>query len=222
MLLLPAVLLSTALVPSPPEPIDSILARLESLDKVSFTYRRILDYKAPAYHHDGTWRVVGEVQREGALPFKRLWVENKDFGASGYDGRVYWSKDASDGKVRGTVEPKPTEFDDMSALRNNIFGLSRSLRAALKADPLSVRAIPDAGAHVVLEWDCVKSRPTISVPLEPMEVSCRFRMEFDKMSWLPIKITQFLVQEGDTITTMFSGWNLAPKVSDDLFAPPKG
>lgn len=210
MILLAALLLNTAQEKN----VTKFIDKLEKLKNVTFTYRRVLDYRDEKYYNDTTWTVKADLTPGPSLPFTSYVVESDKYGFEGFDGSTLWT--FSKAKVVKTKkEFTPVDFDSFSFMRNSIFGLSKALSASLKNDPNSVKM-----DGKTINWNCGNNRPNISTPLEKMEVPTRLTVELDPKNGLPKKITQFLEKEGSVIVTEFSKWDTKPQFLPGEFGPP--
>lgn len=210
MILLAALLLNT----TQDKNVQKFIDKLDKLKNVTFTYRRVLDYREEKYYNDNTWSIKADLSPGPVLPFTAYTADSEKLGAEGYDGSTYWTYSKAK-VVKTNKDYTPVDFDSVSVMRNSVFGLARALSASIKNDPNSVKM-----DGKTINWNPGNNRPNISTPLEKMQVPTKLTIELDPKNGLPKKITQFLEKEGNVIVTEFSKWDTKPQFLPGEFGPP--
>jgi hypothetical protein len=194
--------------------LDQVIAKLESISSVAFTYQRTLDYKSSNnYFNQTTWRVTLQVDRSTALGAKYR-IESQTYLPAGYDGDVAWQVNQS-GPVSTTFNPPLEHFDSISAFYNSILGLAATLKAAKKHPEVKIKSTGKGEFRV----DYGTNRPSLIKAIERVDQPYQCAYFFDP-NGMPIKFVAQLEKPGDTITTKFSDWDLKPNLKPGWCSPP--
>jgi len=202
----------TSFVQGPKDDLNRLADKLAGLKRVSFSYRRDLNYQSDGYKHTLTAEMYVEFGRAWQ-PLRARYMATFPDGAEAFDGQSYWRR----GKGKETenmFEPKAAYLDSLSVLKNSLIGLSYSLSAVAKEEGIALNVAKDSAGNSKISFELKGKELGITSPLSPVQITPRYEITVDAKSGLPTKIVEFLKNRNDTITTTFTNYNLAPKEPD--------
>lgn len=174
-----------------------------AIPQASFTYRRVLDYVDPKFRHELTAEMYVDFRAKSG-PINAKFLGRSADWTSAFNGNVLFHQSRGN-PTRSKFKPDASEFESTWVMVNSLVGLGRSLDSLL-ADP-----------HQRFE---LKAPNELSFTIEKRELGPiklinagydpRYTIEFDPQTKIPSKITQLLANGKDTITTIFTNWNLKP------------
>jgi hypothetical protein len=208
-----AAYLLTTLAQSPKDELLRLADAVGGLKRASFSYRRDLSYQSDGYKHTLTADMYVEFGR-GWAPIRARFQATSSDSFEVFNGQTYRLMTKGKEMVREEA-PKASYFDPLSVLKNSLIGLSASLRAAANDAGASIEFGKDATGNPKILLDLKGKELGLSKSLVPVEYTPRYEISVDTKSGLPTKIVQFLRNRKDTITTVFTNYNLAPKEPDN-------
>lgn len=192
---------------------QKIIAALSAIDRVSYSYTRIVDYPDNNYHHELKVETYAEFD-SGVKPVGARFQVRGTSWRQVFDGKTYFYQ--ADGKAADPITgPERHDIISLSALKNAPIGLAQSLSALMKSKSANFMVNSDG----TLEF---RTRGLEIGPcgLEDVGYSPRYVIEIDAMTSLPKKIVHHLAKDKDTIETTYRNWNLKPATrSRDSWLP---
>lgn len=183
--------------------------RLDSLQAVSYRYRRDLNYGSGGYKHtlEADIHIVFDKTQ---LPLQIIYTAKGKGFFEKYDGVAFIHRGETEMQEKF---PKATYFDSHSVLKNSLVGLSRSLRAVAADSETKVKLSTAKDGQVLLSFTLKEKELGISKPLTTVGYSPTYEITVGQNE-VPVKIVQRLKDARDTITTTFDKYNL--KASREL------
>lgn len=187
----------------PNEALVKLADRLDQVRLIAFDYKRVLDYGSNGYKHELTARFKVTFGKDW-YPLGAKFEAKSSAREEAFDGVAYWCK------IKGRTEveeltPAADYFEGVSVLKNSLIGLGASVRAAAK-EATAVQVKPDSVTFELKDKELGICKPLLAVTYTP-----RYEIRIDPKTGLPVKITQFLADRKDKITTSFANYDLAPK-----------
>ncbi len=180
---------------------EGLAAKLSALKSVSFQYTREISYASDGFRHTLPASMYVEFDSKCRPTGARFRGSSSHF-VSAFDGARYWLRPDSGPLVE---ETPPKSLSSVSILKNSVVNLAAFLRFVIRDHPSAISldgktlliAVPK------VEFDAAKVH--VAVGYDPV-----YRISIDPAHGLPTQIVQSLANKGDTITTKFTAWNLAP------------
>lgn len=195
---------------------QKLIDALGTLDRVSYSYTRIVDYPENNYHHELKVDTYAEFDPVLKPVGARFQVRGTNWRQV-FDGKTYFYQ--ADGKAAEPIAgPERHDITSLSPLKNAPIGLAESLSSLIKRKSANFSVNSDG----TLEFR-TQGLEIGPCGLEDVGYSPRYVIEIDVTTSLPKKIVHHLAKEKDTIETTFRNWNLKPTArSKESWLPKKG
>ncbi len=182
---------------------QKLIAALNAIDRVSYSYTRIVDYPVNNYHHELKVETYAEFD-PGLKPVGARFQIMGTGWRQVFDGRTYFYQ--ANGKTAEAIAgPADHDITTLSPMKNAPVGLARSLLALIdrKAARFSINS------EGTLEFR-TKGLEIGPCGLEEVGYAPRYLIELNSATSLPKRILHHLANQKDTIETIFRNWNLQP------------
>lgn len=194
--------------------VERLIAALTSLDRVTYSYKRILDYPDEKYHRELSAETYVEFDRTARPVRARFQIEGPKWRQV-FDGHALFYQE--EGKTAQPIlSPARADFVPLAPLKNSILGLATCL-TELRERKLASFRLPGSG-RLEFRTQNVELGPA---GLEKVGYAPRYIIEYDLTTSLPIRIVQHLANEKDTIETSFRDWDLKPAARPESSWLPK-